>query len=55
MNNKPLKELQRVSTESLGVKKMNEYIEKVCADAANEFGVVFGIGFDEWTQSEQEN
>ena len=49
------KELQRVSTESLGVKKMNEYIEKVCADAANEFGVVFGIGFDEWAQSEQED
>ena len=48
------KELQRVSTESLGVKKMNEYIEKVCADAANEFGVVFDIGFDEWTQGEQE-
>ena len=48
------KELQRVSTESLGDKKMNEYIEKVCADAANEFGVVFGMGFDEWAQGEQE-
>ena len=46
------KELQRVSSESLSVKGYNELIEKVTADAATEFGVVFDINFAEWEQNE---
>jgi hypothetical protein len=46
------RELQRVSSESLSVKGYNELIEKVTADAATEFGVVFDIDFAEWEQHE---
>jgi ATP-dependent DNA ligase len=46
------KELQRVSSESLSVKGYNELIEKVTADAATEFGVVFDVDFAEWEQHE---
>jgi hypothetical protein len=46
------KELQRVSSESLSVKGYNELIEKVTADAATEFGVVFDIDFAQWEQHE---
>jgi hypothetical protein len=46
------KELQRISSESLSVKGYNELIEKVTADAATEFGVVFDINFAEWEQNE---
>jgi hypothetical protein len=49
------KELQRVSSESLSVKGYNELIEKVTADAAIEFGVVFDVGFAEWEMNEQNN
>jgi hypothetical protein len=41
-----------VSSESLSVKGYNELIEKVTADAATEFGVVFDVGFAEWEQHE---
>jgi hypothetical protein len=46
------RELQRVSSESLSVKGYNELIEKVTADAATEFGVVFDIDFAQWEQHE---
>lgn len=47
-------ELQRVSTESLGVKKTNELIEMVSADAATEYGVVFDGSFAEWYEQQEE-
>ena len=46
------RELQRVSSESLSVKGYNELIEKVTADAATEFGVVFDIDFAQWEHHE---
>ena len=46
------REVVRVSTESLSVKKYSELIEKVMADAANEFGVIFEGHFEKWLESE---
>lgn len=48
------RELQRISTESLSVKKYNILIEQVTADAATEFGVVFDTNFNEWLKQESE-
>lgn len=40
--------LERISTESLGVKGYNMLIEKVTAFAATELGVVFGETLESW-------
>lgn len=48
------KELQRVSSESLGVKGYNKLIEQVTADASTEWGVVFDVNFSEWRELQDE-
>lgn len=42
--------LERVSTESLGVRKYNKLIEMVTAFATQELGVVFGETLESWSE-----